>query len=97
MRSKQPVLLCHRKMIGFQGYDPEGMFCVIANGDNHFLLFGITEGSLLLVDPKQLFEKDKLNVFRKDTETGQQWKLSLTDVENFTYAGRVALSVIQYD
>lgn len=52
VKTEQPPLVSSRRFIGFEGYDPEGMFCVIANGDNNFLMYGIAEGSLLLVDSK---------------------------------------------
>lgn len=68
-----------------------------ANGDNNFLLFGIAEGSLLLVDPRRSYQEGCLNVFRTCADDPCQWKLSLTDMEDFVCAGRVVLSVMQYD
>ena len=40
MRSKQPVLLCHRKMIGFQGYDLQAQVVLgqLVDGGRHRVL-----------------------------------------------------------
>ena len=53
-------------ILGFQGYTADDMFCVPANGDNNFLLHGIAEGSLLVVDRKLPFAEDELSMFQTD-------------------------------
>ncbi len=97
MKTERLPLVYNQKFVGFRGYEPEGMFCMIANGDNNFLLFGIAEGSLLLIDPKKSYEEGKLNVLRKEDNREQQWKLSLANIEGFSCIGRVIMSVMQYD
>ena len=85
-------------ILGFQGYTADDMFCVPANGDNNFLLHGIAEGSLLVVDRKLPFVEDELNMF----QTGQivhgkkQMKVSLTQLEGCPYVGRIIMSVNLY-
>lgn len=52
---QQPLVYEHG-LLGFRGYLRDGLFCVIANGDNNFLLQGIAEGSLLVVDRKKAYQ-----------------------------------------
>ena len=94
---QQPLVFEHG-LLGFRGYIRDGLFCVLANGDNNFLLHGIAEGSLLVVDRKKAYQKDKLNVFRTDviTDGQKQLKLSLTRIKGALYVGRVVMSVNQY-
>ena len=80
-------------VLGFQGYGRDGLFTVLANGDNNFLLYGIAENSLLVVNQNLPYETDKLNVF----QTNQVIKLSLERLEGCPYIGRVILSVNQYE
>lgn len=93
------ALIYNNGVLGFTGYTgEEKMFCVLANGDNNFLHYGIAENSLLIVDQGQPFEEDKLNVFMTDNlVNGQnQMKLSLTRLGEFLFIGRVIMSVSQY-
>lgn len=94
---QQPLVYEHG-LLGFRGYLRDGLFCVIANGDNNFLLQGIAEGSLLVVDRKKAYQKNKLNVFRTDVvvDGQKQLKLSLTRIRGAPYVGRVVMSVNQY-
>ncbi|MCI8810641.1 MAG: hypothetical protein HFF84_11115 [Oscillibacter sp.] len=81
-------------------YDsPEGLFSSFANGDNHFLLYGIAEHSLLLVNRKLPFEPEKLSVFQTDKiiDGERQMKLSLNRLEDFPYIGRVVMTINRYD
>ena len=86
-------------ILGFQGYSADGVFCLKANGDNNFLLYGIAENSLLVVDSKQPFVPDRLNAFRtgKVRADADHYKLSLEQPGDLSYAGRVILSVMQYE
>lgn len=96
---EQHPLIFENGILGFAGYLAEGMFSVHANGDNNFLLYGIAENSLLVVDQKQPFETNKLNVFLTDVlvDGQKQMKLSLSMLEKFPYVGRVVMSVSQYE
>lgn len=86
-------------VLGFQGYGCEGLFSVLANGDNNFLLYGIAENSLLVVDQNLSYEKDRLNVFQTDNVVngGKQLKLSLERLEGYPYVGRIIMSINQYE
>ena len=89
----------YHRHLGFEGYPQEGLFAVPANGDNNFLLYGIVEHSLLIVDQKQPFEMEKLNMFQTDTiiQGKKQLKLSLTRLKGFPYVGRVIMAISRYD
>ena len=62
--NEQHPLVYANGILGFQGYSKDNIFCVLANGDNNFLFYGIAENSLLIVDEKQPFAQGKLNVFQ---------------------------------
>ena len=52
-------------MLGCSGYgNTSNVICMTASGDNHFLNFGIVEGSLLFVDTGKAYTKGVLNVFK---------------------------------
>lgn len=96
---KQHSLIMSGSLLGFEGYrNLKDMFCVHANGDNNFLLYGIAENSLLIVDPKKPFRKNGLNVFETDTIINgeKQLKLSLTRLDGCPFMGRVIMSVSQF-
>lgn len=86
-------------VLGFQGYGRDGLFTVLANGDNNFLLYGIAENLLLVVNQNLPYETDKLNVFQTNQVINgkKQLKLSLERLEGCPYIGRVILSVNQYE
>lgn len=96
--NRHPLVFAHG-VLWFKGYTHEGLFAVSANGDNSFLLYGIVEHTLLIVDQKQPFETEKLNVFQTNTiiQGQKQLKLSLTHLEEFPYVGRVIMAVSRYD
>lgn len=96
--NRHPLVFAHG-VLGFEGYPQEGLFAVPANGDNNFLLYGIVEHSLLIVDQKQPFEMEKLNMFQTDTiiQGKKRLKLSLTRLKGFPYVGRVIMAVSRYD
>ena len=92
-------LVCISGTLGFQGYGHESLFAVLANGDNNFLLYGIAENSLLVVDQNYPYKENKLNVFQTGTfaDGEKKLKLSLEWLENCPYMGRVIMSVNQFE
>lgn len=95
----QSSMVYYNGILGFGGYELDGLFCVFANGDNNFLLYGIAEGSLLVVDKKRGYECNKLNVFQTNVIADgiRQLKLSKTRIKGADYVGRVVISVNQYN
>lgn len=86
-------------VLGFQGYGCDSLFAVLANGDNNFLLYGIAENSLLVVDQSFPYEENKINVFQTGIRANgdKQLKLSLRWLEKSPYVGRVIMSVNQFE
>lgn len=86
-------------VLGFEGYDDTGLFSIFSNGDHHFLLQGISEGSLLVVDTQKRFKQQGLNVFKTDVIVNgiNQLKLSMSRIKGADYVGRVIMSINQYD
>lgn len=98
-RYVQHPLIFNNGILGFTGYSADGLFCVPANRDDNFLLYGIAENSLLIVDRKQPFTENKLNVFWTDAlvHGKRKLKLSLTWLASCLYIGRVIMSANHYD
>ena len=96
---EQHPLVFAEGILGLLGYSPDGLWTTVADGGNHFLLHGITENSLLVVDRKLPYEEGKLNVFQTDKVRGGVWerKLSLTKLEGFPYMGCVILTINRYE
>ncbi|MCM1046788.1 MAG: hypothetical protein NC417_14890 [Candidatus Gastranaerophilales bacterium] len=95
---KHPLVFANG-VLGFQGYSADDLFCVPANGDNHFLPYGIAEGSLLIVDRTLPFVEEKLNIFQSDRiiDGKRQMKVSFARPEKFPYIGRIIMSVNLYE
>lgn len=92
-------LICNEDILGFGGFqNTDRMFCVIANGDNNFLEYGIAENSLLVVDPTKPYEQNKLNIFLTQRIGSKQdyIKLSLMQPEDSVFIGRVIMSISQF-
>ncbi len=88
-----------KNMIGLGNYSLRNPLCLIANGDNNFLSYGIAENSLLIVDPEQPFEDGKLSALRKINPVAGEplFKLSVSLIGGYEYAGRVFLTINQYE
>ena len=93
---RHPLVFRHG-LLAFEGYGGD-MLCMVANGDNNFLLHGIAENSILVVDPKKKFRKGKLNVFQTDgrEDIPEPYKLSKTKLKDCSYFGRVVVSINQF-
>lgn len=93
-------LVYRNGVLGLAGYEcaAEELFCLHANGDNNFLLHGIAENSLLVVDPKLPYEEDKLSVFQTNVlvNGAYQPKLSLARLGDCPYMGRVIMAISQF-
>lgn len=83
-----------RSLLGCSGYSTESIVCLIANGDNNFMDYGIVENSLLFVDINKPFRKNSLNVY-KGMDEG--YELSKDRTENKEYIGRVIMVTNQYE
>lgn len=80
------------------GLTMKNLFCLTANGDNNFLLYGIAENSLVLADNERPFEEGKLNIFRIGEDRGMEsaTKLSFIWLEGETYLGQAVLTLNCY-
>ena len=99
LKEEHKALVFENGILGFyRNADVDGLFCVIANGDNNYLKFGIVENSLLVVDKNQAFEQDKLNVFQtnKIVNGEKQLKISFSQLDGFPYVGQIVMTVNQY-
>ena len=67
---QHPLIFSHG-VLGFQGYPGTDLFCVLVNGDNNFLSYGIVENSLLIVNRKEPLAPTALNVLNRPSES---WK-----------------------
>ncbi len=68
-------------------------FALKANGDNNFLDYGIAENSILFVKPCKDVPKEALRVYKTNKE---EYKLTLTDIDDCTLVGMVVMSISQY-
>lgn len=95
---QQHPLIFSQEILGFQGYSPEDMFSVFADGANNFLDYGIVEGSLLVVDQKIPFAEGKLCVFETGRELNGQkhLKVSKISLDGLPYIGQIVMSVNLY-
>ena len=84
-------------MLGCSGYgNTSNVICMTASGDNHFLNFGIVEGSLLFVDTGKAYTKGVLNVFKYSADQTPRYRLSTRKVRGATYVGNVLMAVNQF-
>ena len=88
-------LTFHRDIIGVSGYDSKDVFALIANDDNHYLIHGIAQNSLVVVDPKLPYKKGKLSVFFDPTKKPQM-RISQKKLSGCSYRGRVLFSLNVY-
>ncbi len=86
-------------VLGLGGFTPgDGMVAALANGDNNFLLFGIAENSLLIIDKNKHYQPGKLNVYCTDIVDGEPaYKLSLIELADYPFVGRVVMTINQYE
>ena len=99
LKKEHMALVFENGILGFyRDTDADSLFCVIANGDNNYLKFGIVENSLLVIDKNQPFEKDKLNVFQtnKIVNGEKQLKISFSQLDSFPYVGQIVMTANQY-
>lgn len=86
-----------RGIVGCNGYsNTKSLICLLANGDNNFLLDGIVEDSILFIDTTALFEDGLLNVFKFPYENSPQYKLSKVYLSDLIFVGKVVMSIKQY-
>ena len=94
---KHPIVF-KNGIIGTAGHEDSDLFAVYANGDGHYIDFGIVEGSLLVVDRHLPYQANALNVFNltpAETEC-PMLKISRTEIEGCECAGRIIMAINQY-
>lgn len=81
------------RFIGFTNYrnQRESLKCLIANGDNNFVDYGIVEGTVLFVQTNAEFAEGELNVFKIEEEGKPPYKLSRERISS-DYFGRVIIA-----
>lgn len=69
-----------------------------ADGGNHFMEFGIVEGSIVYLDLAAKSKKGCLSCYKRTyTKDGPLYKLSLHPMEGYRYFGRVILTMKYYE
>lgn len=81
-------------ILGCDGFsDTDTIFCLVANGDNNFLNFGIVNDTILFVDKSKEFKEDSINVYILKDNT---FKLSRTRLAEI-FQGRIVMTVNIHD
>jgi len=76
--------------------ESDHLFLAIADGGNHFMDFGITEGTLLVFDGELPAEDGKLSMYADLSNPKQpRFKISLIHVPGMAYADR-AIARVNY-
>ena len=94
-KTMQHELVFDKDLIGLEGYDSREVFALIANGDDHFLQYGIAKNSIVVVDPKLPYTAEKLSVFHDPTKL-PALRLAKEKLPDCEYRGRVLFAISQF-